>query len=389
MSLPSTVPAYIVAARRTALGRVGGLHRLRRVEDLAAPVIDAVLQDARLTFDRVDELIVGNTTQGGNPARLLALAAGLSETVPALTIDRQCSSGLDAVLHAIRVIGTGDADVIVAGGAESLSTAPWRIARPRSLYQTPHFILTESPGEPGQEVGHIWEPSERLARRLSLSRIAQDALAFKSHLKAERAREQRRFVGEIVALRANAEEARDQSATGPQLEDFEQETPFEAPDGTVTSANISLPHDGAAMVVVVSEAVWDELGRPPALRLVASAASGVSPALEAEAPIAAMHKMLGKLNGFDRSALRSIEMSEASAAQVLALAAELGIDEDLVNRRGGAIVRGHASAASGAVLVVRLFTDLVRAKDAPRQGYGAAVQGAHGGLGIAAMFEAL
>lgn len=389
MSLPLPAPAYVIAARRSALGRVGGLHRQRRLEDLAAPVIAAALKDARLTVDRVDELVVGNTTHGANPARLLALASGLPETMPALTIDRQCSSGLDAILHAIRAIATGEAEVIVAGGAESLSTAPWRIARPRSLYQTPHFIALESPGEGSQELGHIWEPSEKLARRLSLSRGAQDAFAYKSHLRAEEAREQRRFVGEIVPLRPRAEETRDQSATAPRLEDLELETPFEEPSGTVTPANISIPHDGAAMVVVVAEQVWQELGKPPALRLVMAAARGVHPDAEAEAPIAAMQRLLSRLNGFDRSAIRSIEISESSAAQAIAVARELGFDEDLVNPQGGAIVRGHASAASGAILVVRLFTELVRAKGAAREGFGAAAQGAHGGLGLAAMFEAV
>lgn len=389
MGVRPPLPAYIVAARRSALGRVGGLHRQRRLEDLASPVIGAALADSRLEADRVDELVIGNTTHGGNPARLLALAAGLPETVPALTIDRQCSSGLDAILYAVRAIATGDAEIVVAGGAESLSTAPWRIARPRSLYQTPHFIVPDIPGENSNELGQFWEPSEKLARRLSLSRGAQDAFAFKSHLKAEEARAQRRFVGEIVPLRPRAEEARDQSATAPRLEDLEQECPFEEPSGTVTPANISLPHDGAAMVVVVSEAVWRDLGRPPSLRLVTAAARGVHPDAQAEAPIAAMQRLLSRLNGFDRTAIRSIEISEASAAQAIAMAMELGFDQDLVNPEGGAVVRGQASAASGAIPVVRLFTDLVRARSAPGQGFGAAAQGAYGGLGLAAMFEAV
>lgn len=385
----SPSPAYIVAARRSALGRVGGLHRQRRLEDLAAPVITAALEDTGLPPDRIDELVVGNTTHGGNPARLLALAAGLPDTMPALTIDRQCSSGLDAILHAVRTITAGDAEIIIAGGAESLSTAPWRIARPRSLYLTPHFIMPERPGDDAHELRPVWEPSEKLARRLSLSRMAQDAFAYKSHLKAETAREQRQFVGEIVPLLAKAEEARDQSATAPSLEDLENEAPFEEPSGTVTPANISLPHDGAGMVVVVSGRIWEELGRPPALRLVTAAARGVHPGAEAEAPVAAMQRLLGRLNGFDRSRIRSIEISEASAAQALAMAQELGFDPDLVNPQGGAVVRGHASAASGAILVVRLFTELVRGDAAPRQGYGAAAQGGHGGLGLAAMFEAV
>ncbi len=136
-------PAYIIAARRSALGRVGGLHRNRRIEDLAAPVVRAALADAGLGPEAVDEILIGNATQGGNPARLIALAAGLPETSAAATLDRQCGSGLDAIIAACRTIGGGEADVIVAGGAESLSTAPWRVAKPKSIYQTPHFIGIE------------------------------------------------------------------------------------------------------------------------------------------------------------------------------------------------------------------------------------------------------
>ncbi|MEL7048613.1 MAG: acetyl-CoA C-acyltransferase, partial [Pseudomonadota bacterium] len=123
--------AYIIAARRTALGRVGGLHRHRRVEDLAAPVVGQVLDDAGLTSSDVEELIIGNASQGGNPARLIALASGLPLSTSALTLDRQCASGLDAILTGAAAVERGDATVVVAGGAESLSTAPWRIAKPR------------------------------------------------------------------------------------------------------------------------------------------------------------------------------------------------------------------------------------------------------------------
>src|SRR3990172_4836282 len=134
------VPAYIIAARRTAIGRIGGLHKSRRIEDLCAPVVAAALQDSGLEPEQIEELIVGNATQGGNPARVIALAAGLPETVSASTIDRQCGSGLDAILSSIRRVAMGDAEAIIAGGAETISTAPWRISKPRSLYQLPHFM---------------------------------------------------------------------------------------------------------------------------------------------------------------------------------------------------------------------------------------------------------
>ncbi|MGE0630143.1 MAG: thiolase family protein [Hyphomicrobiaceae bacterium] len=389
MSSPLHGAAYIVAARRSALGRIGGLHRARRLEDLAAPVIVAVLTDAGIDPAEVEEIVVGNASQGANPARMIALAAGLPETASALTIDRQGSSGLDAILHAARSVALGESDVIVAGGAESLSTAPWRIARPRSIYQTPHFMALEPTSEVPTEVPYSLEASELLAKRLGISRQAQDAFALKSHLRAEAAREARRFVGEIVPLRANRDEARDESAVAPSLEDIEAETTYWAPNGTLTPANTSQPHDGAAFVAVVSEAVWQRLGQPPALRLVASAARGVASADEAGAPIAAMQKLYGRLNGFDRSAITSIELGETSAAQALACINELGVDESLVNAEGGAVVRGHPLGASGAVLVVRLFSRLVRGNKNGRSGFGAVTQGASGGLGLAALFEAV
>lgn len=385
----SQTSAYIVAARRSAIGRIGGLHRNRRLEDLTAPIIAAALADAKLTAREVDEVVIGNASHGANPARLIALAAGLPETASALTIDRQCGSGLDAILHAIRAVEAGDADVVVAGGAESLSTAPWRIAKPKSVYQTPHFIGLEPTADSRPELPQPLEASEALAKRHHISRAAQDAFALKSHLRADTAREAKRFVGEIVPIRANREEARDESAIGPSMEDIEAETSFCPPTGTLTPANTSHPHDGAAIVVVVSETVWKRLGHPPALRLVASASQGVSPALEADAPISAMQKLYGRLNGFDRTAIRAVELGETSAAQAIALIQALGFDESVINADGGAIVRGHPLGASGAVLVVRLFSRLVRRAGPAPKTYGAVTQGAVGGLGIAALFEGM
>lgn len=369
------------------MGRVGGLHKNRRVEELAAPLVAAVLKDAGLSSDQVDEVIVGNCTAGGNPARLIALAAGLPETAPATTIDQQCGSGLEAVLAAIRRIGMQEADVIVAGGAESLSTAPWRIAKPKSLYQTPHFIGLELAAGRDAHEQRPFEASEELARKLGITRQQQDAFALKSHLKAGSARQARRFVGEIVPLRGERDEARDQSAVEPDLADLEQMLPFLPSEGTLTHGNTSALHDGAAMMVVVSEPVWRELGQPPALRLVASAAQGVTPDQEAMAPAEAMHKLYGRLNGFDHSAIRVIELSETSAAQAIAMADAIGVSESIINPDGGAIVRGHPLGAAGAVLIVRLFSRMVRDNDDDAPRYGAVTLGAIGGLGLAALFE--
>ena len=381
--------AYIVAARRSALGRIGGLHRNRRVEDLAAPVIAAALADACICAEEVEEVVIGNASQGGNPARLIALAAGLPLAAPALTLDRQCGSGLDAILHAVHTVERGEAQVVIAGGVESLSTAPWRIAKPKSVYQLPHFIGLEPPAAGLSDVPQPMVASEALAQRHQISRAQQDAFAMKSHLRAETAREKRRFQGEIVPFRASREEMRDESAIGASLEDIEAETAYCPPDGTLTPANTAHPHDGAAIAVVVGEAVWRRLGNPPALRLVASAAEGVTPDLEGEAPIAAMGKLYRRLNGFDRSAVRAVELGETSAAQAIALMSSLGIDDGILNAEGGAVVRGHPLGASGAVLVVRLFSRLIRHGVDPHAGCGAVALGALGGLGLAAMFAAV
>lgn len=389
MSAPGKAAAYIIAARRSALGRVGGLHRNRRLEDLAAPIVAAGLADAGLEPADVDEIVIGNASQGGNPARLIALASGLPLTTPAMSIDRQCASGLDAIIHAVRSIAAGDAQVVVAGGAESLSTAPWRVAKPKNVYQTPYFIGLESTALERNDVPQPIQAAELLAESHQISRAAQDAYAMKSHLRADTAREARRFVGEIVPLRGSREEARDESAIGASLDDLQASPAYCPPDGTLTFGNTSQPHDGAAIVVVVSQEMWQRLGRPPALRLVGSAAEGIAPEHEAEAPIAAWRKLDKRLNGYDRARIRAVEIGESSAAQAIATMTALGIDEGIVNADGGAVVRGQPLGAAGAVLVVRLFSRLVRRSADVRDGYGTALLGAAGGLGLAAIFEAV
>jgi acetyl-CoA C-acetyltransferase len=380
-------PAYIVAARRTALGRPGGLHRSRRIESLAAPVVQAALQDAKLEASAVDEIIFGNTTAGGNPARIVGLAAGLRDSVPALTVDRQCASGLDAILLGMRAVALGEARVVIAGGAESLSTAPWRVARPKSLFQTPRFIGLEPEDGETADTPHSVTASEELARRLGITRHRQDAYALHSHLRAEQAMSARRFVNEIVPLRLAADETRDERTDVGGIEDLAGLAPIMLPDGTHTSGNISALQEGAAVVVIVSEEVYAELGRPRALRLAASVTQGVGADEEARAPVVALEKLLRTNSGFTREQLALVEMSETSAAQALAVRDAFGLDEDELSPDGGALVRGYPLGAASAVSVVRLFTRLVRA---PQQGtarYGAVTQGAIGGLGVAALFE--
>jgi acetyl-CoA C-acetyltransferase len=380
--------AYIVSARRSAIGRIGGLHRARRIDELCAPIIGAALQDIGLDPAQVDELIVGNASEGGNPARLIALAAGLPETSPAATIDRQCASGLDAILAAVRAVTLGEAQAIVAGGAEAISMAPWRVAKPRSLQQLPRFMSFDpGSGEEREGPAHL-ESSEALASRLGISRAEQDAYALKSHLKAEQAREAKRFVGEISPLRANAEEARDQSSVAPDFKDLAQLAPYAAPDGTLTPGNTSHMHDGAAVAVVVSQSVWTSLGKPRGLKLLAHATRGSTPDDEASAPIEAMRNLKARFGGYKPSDIGVVEMSESSAAQAIALIRSLDLDEEIVNPQGGAIARGHPIAAASSVLVTRLFTRLARGESSGRS-LGIATLGVAGGMGVAALFEAV
>jgi acetyl-CoA C-acetyltransferase len=380
--------AYIVAARRTALGRPGGLHKCRRIESLTAPVVQAALQDAHLEASSVDEIILGNTTAGGNPARIVGLAAGLSDSVPALTVDRQCASGLDAILLAMRAVALGEANVVVAGGAESLSTAPWRVARPRSLFQTPRFMGLEPEDGGGTEAPHSVVASEELARRLGITRDRQDSYALHSHLKAEQAASERRFVGEIVPLRMVGAEARDEGANVPDIEDLAALAPLLPPDGTHTSGNTSLLYDAAAILVIVSARVHAELGAPRALKPMASCMQGVGTDEEARAPVMALEKLLQVNGGFSRKHLGLVEMSETSAAQALALRDAFDFEDEL-SPDGGALARGHALGAASAVSVVRLFTRMARARQIRQVQFGAVTQGAIGGLGVAALFEAV
>lgn len=382
-------PSFIIAARRTALGRPGGLHGTRRIESLTAPVVLAALKDARLEASAVEQIILGNTTAGGNPARLVGLAAGLGDGAAALTVDRQCASGLDAILLGLRAVALGEANVVVAGGAESLSTAPWRVARPKSPFQTPRFLGPEADAGEAANPPHSVAASEDLARRLGISRQRQDNYALYSHLKAERAISERRFVGEIVPLRVAAAEGRDESTDVGDIDDLAELDPLLPPDGTLTSGNTSMPQDGAAVAVIVSAAVHAELGSPRALRLLASSIQGVGAGEEARAPVAALEKLMRPNGGPPRERLRLVEMSETSAAQALALRDAFDLAEDELSPDGGALVRGYPLGAASAVSVARLFTRLVRNANGHAPPLGAVTQGAVGGLGVAALFEAV
>ncbi len=264
----STRKAIVIAARRTAIGKVGGMHARRRIEALAAPLLQTLLNETGIDPAAVDEVIFGNAAGGGgNPARLIALAAGLPASVPAFTIDRQCASGLDAIVAGARSIETGAADIVIAGGAESPSTAPWRVAKPGNLYTgLPAFFSQPDFAPAGfAETGMI-EAAETVASEQGISRRRQDEFALESHKRAVDAARAGRFEAEIVPLAGGDRERLDE---GPRaslsLDLLARMPPLVRPDGSVTAGNSCQINDGAAAVLIVSEDIHRDLGSPPGL----------------------------------------------------------------------------------------------------------------------------
>jgi acetyl-CoA C-acetyltransferase len=389
MTAMNSPAAVVISARRSALGRVGGLHRARRLEELCGPVLSAALADAGLEAARVNGLILGNATAGRNAARSVALAAGLPETSYALTLDSQCASGLQAIIDAVRRVSGGEADALIAGGAESLSTAPWRIGRPKNPYQLPHFIGFHPQGmEAGGDL-LAFEADELLAQQMGLSRTAQDTYVVQAQLAAELARERRQFIGEVVGLRVSPEEMRDQTNPDLDLDDLENLQPFQPAEGTLTPGNTSALADGAAFAVVVSAEMWTTLGKRKGLILQRSLSCGVAGDLQASAARVALESLLQRGTAKatrDVATLCAIETSEATAVEAMALARGLKLADNILNVAGGALVRGLPLGAASAVSLVRLFSRLVRAEK-PAGRTGAVTQRAAGGLGLAAIFD--
>ena len=381
--------AIIIAARRTAIGKLGGLHKSRSIEKLAAPLIPVVLADAGLEPQAIDEVILGNAAGGGgNPARLIALAAGMPDAVPALTLDRQCASGLDAIVMAARQIEAGAAQAIVAGGAESPSTAPWRIAKPSNPYtELPRFFAQAMFAPGSADHPNMIEAAENVARRFGISRQRQDAFTLESHRLAVNAHAQGKIGAEILPLGiAEAELFDEGPRAGLKASLLARLNPLAAPDGSVTAGNSCQINDGAALTVVVADELYRRLGSPPGLAFAGAASAGVDPSILGIAAVPAFEKLCVRL-GIVLADLDAIELNEAFAAQVLATVDLLGLPPDRINNLGGALAYGHPYGASGAVLVVRLFTRLVRNNTGSASRHGVAMIAAAGGLGTTALFH--
>ncbi|MBL8643649.1 MAG: thiolase family protein [Rhodospirillaceae bacterium] len=378
--------AVIVAARRTPIGKLRGALRRFRVEELAAPVFQALLADAKLKPEQIDDVILGNAAgPGGNPARLSALQAGFPVSIPGVTVDRQCGSGLEAINMAARLIEAGAGHIYIAGGVESTSTAPLRydlgdgLAPPVPFTRarfSPEFV-----GDPDMGAA-----AENVARAYGITRARQDAYALRSHQKAVAAQNEKRFTPELVPLREGGAVVLDHDEcprAETSLEKLQALPPVFDAQGTVTAGNACPINDGAAAVLIMSQEKADDLGVEEGLAVADSTVAGVDPNLLGIGPVPAVQKLLARQD-LTMADIDLVEFNEAFAAQVLACTDKLGILEDQLNLGGGALALGHPYGASGAVLVVRLFTEMIRRDGGAR---GLATLGIGGGMGLATLFE--
>lgn len=383
---PERIPV-IAAAFRTPIGRVNGTLAAIEPASLAAPLLRRILQDTGLAAEDVDDVLLGNAANSaGNLARLAALEAGLSVSVPGLTIDRQCGSGLEAIALAARLVTAGAGRLYLAGGTESSSRAHLRFRPPLTPDGVPEPVrrarmAPDAIGDPDMGIA-----AENVASHAGISRARQDAFALESHRRAVAAQKAGRFAGEIVPLDTPAGRiAQDECPReNTSLEKLAALKPVFRPDGTVTAGNACPVNDGAAVVLVTSLAEARRRGLTMLLELVDSATVGVDPNLLGLGPVPAMEKLVARNPGLDAAAIPYIEFNEAFAAQVLASLDALGIDHAIVNREGGALALGHPYGASGAILVTRLFAQM-RAADAGTEAL--ALMGIGGGMGIATLFR--
>ena len=382
----------IVDAIRTPMGAFGGALAEVPASALAARLIAALLERNRLAPERVDEMILGQVLSAGtgqNPARQAAIHGGLPHTVPAMTINKLCGSGLKAVHLAVQAIRCGDADIVIAGGQENMSAAPHVLTGSRSGHKMGDWPLQDTLLVDGLNDAfkgyHMGVTAENVAAQFGIDRAQQDAFALASQRKAAAAMQAGRFVDEIVPVEIPQRRgdplvvAQDEyPKPGTTLEALARLRPAFKGDGSVTAGNASGINDGAAVLLVMRAATAAELGLEPLATVVAYASVGVDPAIMGTGPIPASQRCLQRA-GWEVADLDLIEANEAFAAQALSVNRALGWDEDKVNVNGGAIALGHPIGASGARVLVTLLHEMKR-RDAHK---GLATLCIGGGQGVA------
>ncbi len=386
----------IVAAGRTAIGTFGGSLASVPAHILGATVISGVLDQAGLKPEQVDEVIFGHVLTAGtgqNPARQAAIAAGIPETIPSMTINKVCGSGLKTVHLAAQAIMCGDADIIVAGGQENMSLSPHVLPKSRDGQKMGDWKLQDS-----MIVDGLWDAfnnyhmgitAENIAKEFDISRDEQDEFAATSQNKTEAAQAAGKFDDEIIPVEIPQRKGdpvvfdKDEfPRAGVTVEGLAKMRPAFDKEGTVTAANASGLNDGAAAVVVMSESKAKELGLEPLATIAAYSSAGVSPTIMGTGPIPATQKCLEKA-GWTHEDLDLIEANEAFAAQAISVNKGVGWDTSKVNVNGGAIALGHPIGASGCRVLVTLLHEMKR-RDAKK---GLATLCIGGGLGVALAVE--
>ncbi|MGA7978699.1 MAG: acetyl-CoA C-acetyltransferase [Chromatiaceae bacterium] len=386
----------IVAAGRTGVGSFGGSLSSVPAVDLGATVIKALLERTGIAPDQVDEVILGQVltaAAGQNPARQTTLKAGLPEKVPAMTINKVCGSGLKAVHLAMQAVACGDAEIVIAGGQESMSQAPHALPKSREGQRMGDWKMIDTMIVDGLwdafNQCHMGNTAENVARKYGFQRQDQDGFAAASQQKTEAAQKAGRFREEIVPVTIPQRRgdpvvfAEDEFPRhGTTAEGLAKLRPAFDKEGSVTAGNASGLNDGAAAVIVTTEAKARELGLTPMARIAAFASAGVDPAIMGTGPIPASTKCLEKA-GWLVADLDLIEANEAFAAQAMSVNQEMGWDQDKVNVNGGAIAIGHPIGASGARVLVSLLYEMQR-RDAKK---GLATLCIGGGQGVAMAVE--
>ncbi|GII00741.1 thiolase family protein [Planobispora takensis] len=396
---------FILDAVRTPIGRYGGALSEVRPDDLAAHVVRALpRRSPDLDPAAVDDVFFGAANGAGEDnrdvARMAVLLAGLPVTVPGTTVNRLCGSGLEAAIAASRAVAVGDASLVIAGGSESMSRAPWVMPKPsrgfergpQTLYDTALGWRMVNPAMPAEWTVALGEGAEILADRYKITREAQDAFALRSHHRAAAAWEAGVFAGEVVPLEAPAGRSgtvtveRDESVRADTTpESLARLKPAFRPGGTVTAGNASPLNDGAAALLLGDGAGAARAGRAPLARIVSRAVTGVEPHLFGIGPVEAARTAL-KRAGLSWSDLSAVELNEAFAAQSLACLAEWpDLDPEIVNVHGGAIALGHPLGSSGARILGTLAHTLHRRGG----GYGLAAICIGVGQGLAVVLEGI
>lgn len=366
--------AYLIGGVRTPVGRYGGALADVRPDDLAALVVREAVARAGVPDDAIDEVVLGAANQAGednrNVARMAVLLAGLPDHIPGITVNRLCASGMSAIAIAANAVRAGDADIVVAGGVESMTRAPWVQAKPARAWAKPGEVFDTSIGwrftnprlaARDKATYSMPETAEEVARVDGVTRQDADAFALRSHERAIAAIDAGRLAPEIVAVETprgvvDTDEGPRRETTAEALARLR---PVVAGGEVVTAGNASSLGDGASAIVVASAAAVERYGLRPRARIVAHAAAALAPEIMGLGPVPATEKALAKA-GLTVADLGAVELNEAFATQALASIRRLGLDPDIVNADGGAIALGHPLGSSGSRLVVTLLGRLER-----------------------------